>query len=179
LSKHKFSYIDAYNLCGVYLIQKLSKHKSIAVIPGGCNIEEKRKRNHRQKRNRIDYSSIYGTPYVVPLCFGYDNGALFFHSAKEGRKIEILKKNNQVCFEFDIAPEVQSGKTACAWGMKYRSIIGFGEALFVEDPDERRKALDIIMRQYADGDFEYSEKAFKEALVIKVEIESMTGKKSN
>ena len=120
-----------------------------------------------------------GLPYIVPLCFGYDNGALFFHSAKEGRKIEILKKNNQVCFEFDIAPEVHPGKTACAWGMKYRSVIGFGRALFVEDPEERRKALDIIMRQYADGDFKYSDKSFGKALVIKVEIESMTGKKSH
>ena len=120
-----------------------------------------------------------GTPYVVPLCFGYDNGALFFHSAKEGRKIEILKKNNQVCFEFDIAPEVKAGKTACAWGMKYRSVIGFGKASFIEDPAERRKALDVIMRQYADGDFEYSDKSFEKALMIKVEIESMTGKKSN
>ena len=121
-----------------------------------------------------------GLPYIVPLCFGYDNGALFFHSAKEGRKIEILKKNNQVCFEFDIAAEVQpGGRKACAWGMRYRSVIGFGKALFIEDPDERRKALDVIMRQYADGDFEYSEKSFEKALVIKVEIESITGKKSD
>jgi nitroimidazol reductase NimA-like FMN-containing flavoprotein (pyridoxamine 5'-phosphate oxidase superfamily) len=120
-----------------------------------------------------------GLPYIVPLCFGYDNGTLFFHSAKEGRKIEILKKNNQVCFEFDIAPEVQAGKTACAWGMKYRSVIGFGKALFIEDPEGRRKALDVIMRQYADGDFEYSDKAFEEALVIKIGIQSMTGKKSD
>ena len=120
-----------------------------------------------------------GTPYVVPLCFGYGNGALFFHSAKEGRKIEILKKNNQVCFEFDIAPEVKAGKTACAWGMKYRSVIGFGKALFIEDPEERRQALDFIMEQYADGDFEYSDKSFEKALMIKVEISSMTGKKAD
>ena len=120
-----------------------------------------------------------GLPYIVPLCFGYDKDTLFFHSAKEGRKIEILKQNNQVCFEFDIAPEVQPGKTACAWGMKYRSVIGFGKASFIEDQQERRKALDVIMGQYADGDFEYSEKSFEKALVIKVEISSMTGKKSD
>jgi nitroimidazol reductase NimA-like FMN-containing flavoprotein (pyridoxamine 5'-phosphate oxidase superfamily) len=63
--------------------------------------------------------------------------------------------------------------------MKYRSVIGYGRASFVEDPEEKRKALDIIMAQYADGAFEYSEKLFGKALVIKVEIESMTGKKSN
>ena len=85
-----------------------------------------------------------------------------------------------MCFEFDIAPEVQpGGRKACAWGMKYRSVIGFGKALFIEDPEERRRALAVIMRQYGDGDFEYSEKSFEKVLVIKVEIESMTGKKSN
>jgi nitroimidazol reductase NimA-like FMN-containing flavoprotein (pyridoxamine 5'-phosphate oxidase superfamily) len=121
-----------------------------------------------------------GLPYIVPLCFGYDNSTLYFHSAKEGKKIEILKRNNQACFEFDIAPEVQpGGRKACAWGMKYRSVIGFGKALFIEAPEERCRALDIIMGQYADGDFEYSEKSFEKVLVVKVEIESMVGKKSN
>ena len=119
-----------------------------------------------------------GTPYIVPLCFGYKDNSLYFHSAKEGRKIEILKRNNEVCFEFDDNLEVQAGKAACDWGMKYRSVIGYGRASFVEDSEEKRKALDVIMAQYADGVFEYSEKVLGKALVIKVEIESMTGKKS-
>ena len=120
-----------------------------------------------------------GMPYIVPLCFGYKDNSLYFHSAKEGRKIEILKRNNAVCFEFDIDSKIESGKDACAWGMKYRSVIGYGTATLIEDPEEKRKALDVIMAQYADGAFEYSEKAFGKALVIKVEIESMTGKKAN
>ncbi len=119
-----------------------------------------------------------GLPYIVPLCFGYRKNTLYFHSAKQGRKIEILRRNPQVCFEFDVDAHIHSGETACAWGMKYRSVIGFGRASFIDDPEEKRKALDIIMTQYADGTFEYSEKALGKALVIKVEIESMTGKKS-
>ena len=120
-----------------------------------------------------------GSPYIVPLCFGYKDNSMYFHSAKEGRKIEILKRNNDVCFEFDDNLEVQAGKAACDWVMKYRSVIGYGRASFIEDPEEKRKALDVIMAQYADGDFEYSEKLFEEALVIKVDISSMTGKKSD
>ena len=120
-----------------------------------------------------------GTPYIVPLCFGYKDNRLYFHSAKVGRKIEILKRNSEVCFEFDDNVEVQAAKAACDWGMKYRSVIGYGRASFVEDPEEKRNALDVIMAQYADGAFEYSEKEFRKALVIKVEIESITGKKSN
>ena len=117
-------------------------------------------------------------PYVVPLCFGYKDNTLYFHSAGEGQKIQILKRNNRICFEFDGNLEVRAGKGACDWGMQYRSVIGFGSASFIEDDDEKRRALDVIMAQYADGPFEYSEKNFKKALVIKVEIESMTGKKS-
>jgi hypothetical protein len=120
-----------------------------------------------------------GLAYIVPLCFGYKDNSLYFHSAKEGRKIEILKRNDQVCFEFDIDAQIHSGKTACAWGMKYRSIIGYGTASFIEDPEKKRKALDIIMSQYADGEFAYPAKALKEILVIKVEISHMTGKKTD
>ena len=120
-----------------------------------------------------------GSPYIVPLCFGYRSNTLYFHSANEGRKIEILKRNNRVCFEFDIDTQIHAGKTSCAWGMNYRSVIGYGTASFIDDPAEKRKALDIIMRQYADGAFTYSDKTLKKTLVIKVEISSMTGKKSD
>ena len=120
-----------------------------------------------------------GLPYIVPLCFGYREDTLFFHSAREGRKIDILKRNNQVCFEFDINPEIQAGKTACAWGMKYQSVIGFGTASFIKDPVEKQAALDIIMGQYTEGDFKYSAKAVGETQVIKVEISRMSGKKSD
>ena len=120
-----------------------------------------------------------GRPYIVPLCFGYSNNALYFHSAREGKKIEILKKNNHVCFEFDIHPEVKPGKTACAWGMKYRSVIGYGTATLIDDSEQKREALNIIMAQYADGAFEYAQKSFDKMLVIKVDITEMSGKKSD
>jgi hypothetical protein len=120
-----------------------------------------------------------GIAYIVPLCFGYKDNSLFFHSATEGRKIEILKRNHQVCFEFEADTHIQPGKAACDWGMRYRSVIGYGTAGFIEEPDEKRRALDIIMAQYADGAFEYSDKALDKTWVIKVDISHMTGKKSD
>ena len=116
--------------------------------------------------------------YIVPLCFGYKNNSLFFHSAFEGRKIEILKRNNRVCFEFDGDTRISGGKTACAWGMQYRSVIGYGTASFIENAGKKREALDTIMGQYAEGAFEYSAEALDKTLIIKVDISSMTGKKS-
>jgi nitroimidazol reductase NimA-like FMN-containing flavoprotein (pyridoxamine 5'-phosphate oxidase superfamily) len=118
-------------------------------------------------------------PYLVPLCFGYSDGVLYFHSAKEGKKIDILRQNKSVCFEFDIVNGVSTGKTACDWGISYRSVIGFGKAVILENPEEKRGALEIITAQYADKSYSLTDGAVKETQVIRVDIESMTGKQSS
>ena len=117
-------------------------------------------------------------PYVVPLCFGYRNNTLYFHSAPEGRKLDILKKNNRVCFEFDIDSNPEAAEKPCAWAMHYKSVIGFGRATFIEDTQSKRAALNIIFKQYAQAVQPYPEAALKETMIIKVKIEQMTGKKS-
>ena len=117
-------------------------------------------------------------PYVVPLCFGYEDNALYFHCARDGRKLDILRANSNVCFEVDIDCEVVKAGQACDWGMKYKSVIGFGTAVFIEDVELKRKGLDVIMRQYSDGAFEYPVNAIEDIVFIKVEIDSMTGKQS-
>jgi uncharacterized protein len=117
-------------------------------------------------------------PYIVPMCFGYKDNTLFLHSAPKGKKIEILKKNPNVCFEFEILTQIIQSAKACKWGMKYKSVIGFGTAGFIADEDLKRKAFDIIMDQYSDGSFSYEEVSLKSAIIIQVEIHSMTGKQS-
>ena len=118
-------------------------------------------------------------PYVVPVNFGYENNCLYFHSATEGKKIDILRRNNKVCFEMDIDHElVKSEKTPCEWGMKYRSVIGFGKAFVVDDFEEKRMTLNIIRQRYSGDSYEFSENQIKKVAIIKIEIDSMTGKKS-
>lgn len=117
-------------------------------------------------------------PYIVPLCFGYQDRTIYVHGSLTGRKINILQKNQNVCFEFDINTEIIKAKNACEWGMKYQSVIGFGKAFFLEDPQDKRKALNIIMNQYSDRPSQFSEKAISATAVIKIEIASMTGKQS-
>lgn len=117
-------------------------------------------------------------PYIVPLCFGYEDYTLYFHSASQGKKLDLLKKNNRVCFEFDIDQRLKMRDKACEWGMTYKSVVGFGKASFLKDFQIKRNALDIIMRNYADGSFEYSDPEIRNTTVIKVEIEQMTGKAS-
>lgn len=117
-------------------------------------------------------------PYIVPLCFGYTDGLLYFHGAPEGQKINMLRENPNVCFEFDVDVEVVPAETACEWRMRYRSVIGVGTAAFVEELKEKEKALDAILSQYSDGAFSFPEKTLANMSVIRVEIESMTCKES-
>ena len=117
-------------------------------------------------------------PYIVPLCFGYEDDTLYFHSAREGRKLDILRKNNKVCFEFDIDHEIVEADDACKWTMKYHSVIGVGKGSIIEGLESKRKAFNIIMQHYSRNSYEYPDKTIKKIVIIKVEIEYMTGKRS-
>ena len=117
-------------------------------------------------------------PYIIPLNFGYKNKELHFHCAKAGKKIDIIKKNNNVCFEIEVDTELIKGEHACiGWKMHYSSVIGFGKASIIDDPEEKKKSLDIIMNHYTgNSKFDYTEKNIKSVGIIKVVIESITGK---
>ena len=118
-------------------------------------------------------------PYVVPLTYGYADGCLFFHSAREGRKMDVLARNPKVCFEADLVEEWLPAEQPCAWSVRYRSVIGFGRATLVDEPQEKKRALDVIMRHYGGSSYEYTEKALASVAVVKVEVEHMTGKSSH
>jgi hypothetical protein len=119
-----------------------------------------------------------GQPYVVPVCFGYQDNALYFHSAPRGRKLEILRRNDAVCCEFDVDQQIVRGEDACAWDMRYRSVVGFGRASFVEDPGEKKRALDLIVAHYGGEPRAYPETTLVRTTIVKVEIDHMTGKVS-
>lgn len=116
-------------------------------------------------------------PYVVPLCFGYDGEALYFHCAREGRKLDILRRSNRVCFEFDIVEGIAENAQACRWGIRYRSVIGVGTARLVEKTGEKLRALAIIMKQYSEETFTFPDDIVTHTTVIKVTIESISGKR--
>ena len=117
-----------------------------------------------------------GQPYVIPMSFGYQDGAVYFHCAPEGRKIEILRKNPRVCIEFDVDCLLKTGDSACKWGFHFNSAIAFGVAAIIEDYTEKQAGLDIIMRQYSGDVFMYSESAFDKIVVIRVNVTELTGK---
>ena len=117
-------------------------------------------------------------PYVVPLCYGFKDRCLYFHSAASGKKIAILKKNPEVCFEVAIEQQLQTARAACKWGMDYQSVIGYGKVSFIVDPPAKKQALDIILAHYGEPHPAYSEAALGKTVVFKVDIAQMTGKQS-
>jgi hypothetical protein len=90
-------------------------------------------------------------PYVVPVCFGYEDRSVYIHSAPEGKKLVMLEKNPRCCFEVDICGQVIRGDRPCSWGMRYRSVIGYGRAAILTDPDGKKRGLTCIMHHYDCG----------------------------
>jgi nitroimidazol reductase NimA-like FMN-containing flavoprotein (pyridoxamine 5'-phosphate oxidase superfamily) len=116
-------------------------------------------------------------PYIVPVCFGYSDGIIYIHSYLSGKKIDMLKKNPRCCFEVDQFHGIIRDERPCAWGMRYQSVIGFGRAYFLSDSKEKKHGLNCIMRHYGCGMNEFPDDDIKNVSVIRIDIESMTGKK--
>jgi len=80
------------------------------------------------------------TPYIVPMNFGYKENKIFFHTARKGKKIDIIKKNKKVCFEITDSIEILRAEKACNFSTKYRSVIGFGSIKIANNPDEKKSS---------------------------------------
>lgn len=118
-------------------------------------------------------------PYIVPMNYGYEDKCFYFHCAKEGKKLDIIKNNPNVCFELEADTVHSYDEEACKCTMHYKSVIGWGKAEPIEDEKEVLHALNLIMKHYVDKEsFTYTEKALKAVAVFKVEVLEMTGKKS-
>ncbi len=117
-----------------------------------------------------------GEPYLVPLCFGYENRTVYVHSAAQGRKIDIVRNNPSVWLEFTSGVEFVGNPVACRWSLKYRSVMASGRAALIDGREEKRRALAVIMAHYASGTFDFSDKDIDSAAVVKILLEKMTCK---
>jgi nitroimidazol reductase NimA-like FMN-containing flavoprotein (pyridoxamine 5'-phosphate oxidase superfamily) len=121
-------------------------------------------------------------PYIVPLNYGYtyknEKLTLFFHGAKEGRKIEIIKNNNNACFEIDCDTKLIEAEKPFNYSYEFKSIIGFGKIVFPETNEEKTNGLNELMKQQTGKEIKYSytEEELKSVCVYKMEVEEFTGK---
>lgn len=151
--------------------------------------------------------SVFGTialqgedfTYSVPLSIVRDNRTLYFHSAKEGKKTEILRNNPRVCVSFvgdvkvpdflshEELREISKDKLKLGtliskvFTTQYESAMCFGKVEEVLDDEEKIKALKIISQKYTPNKMEFFDKAIeiglKRTAVFKIEIEEFTSKR--
>jgi nitroimidazol reductase NimA-like FMN-containing flavoprotein (pyridoxamine 5'-phosphate oxidase superfamily) len=115
-------------------------------------------------------------PYAVPLSFAYEDGKLFFHSAKAGHKIDAIEHNEKASFSVIAADDVvQSTFTT-----HFRSAIVFGRARVLTEDREKRHALECLAKKYSPDYLEAAgseiDGELKRVCVIELAIEHMTGK---
>ncbi|MDR1416886.1 MAG: pyridoxamine 5'-phosphate oxidase family protein [Prevotellaceae bacterium] len=121
-------------------------------------------------------------PYIIPLNYGYsfENGALtlYFHSAREGKKLEIIKKNNRACFEVDCDGALVEGDKPCNHSYVFKSIIGTGRIMLVSTVAEKRDGLDKLVRHQTGKNevHSFDEKMVEQVIVYKMIVEEFTGK---
>lgn len=122
-------------------------------------------------------------PYIIPMNFGYtyenEKLTLYFHCAHEGKKLDLIRLNPNVCFEMDCCHEIVHHEIACRYTMKYESVIGEGKITILTDAKDKAQALSHVMRKYApDRTFEFENKHTNIVTGLKLEVENFTGKQS-
>lgn len=115
-------------------------------------------------------------PYAVTVNCGYEGGAVFFHCAQEGRKIECLRANGLVSFQAVAEYELVRAGKGCGFTAHYKSVSGFGKARELTDPAEKAAALDVIMAQHDGPKGNYPPEILERTAVVRIDVEEMTGK---
>ena len=152
------------------------------------------RRKERQIKENSDIESIIlrcdvcriafadnNIPYIVTMNFGYvpeGNGILYFHCANEGRKLDMIRKNNHVCFQMDTDHKLYGGEKGCDWGMNFSSIVGYGNISIITEDESKTEGLNAIMLHYgATGEITYNENVMRRTTILRLDITRMTGKK--
>ena len=133
-----------------------------------------------QVYGRLATSGKDNIPYITPVNYAYKNDAIYIHCAIKGRKLNNISENPEVCFEISAPGNLYISERACGFAMRFWSILVSGKGELVQGLDEKRSALDAIMKKYA-GNFEYTEPTDEDlgkVNVIKINIESISGKLS-
>jgi nitroimidazol reductase NimA-like FMN-containing flavoprotein (pyridoxamine 5'-phosphate oxidase superfamily) len=118
-------------------------------------------------------------PYVVPVSYGYDGAALYFHTAPVGLKIEFLEANPTACFEVEHEVRVVADPDrACRWSMSYYSVIGRGTVREVVDRAGKARGLNCVMRHYSGREWPFEEPELDGTRVWQLAVEEIRGKRS-
>ena len=119
-------------------------------------------------------------PYVVPMNYGYtmEEGklTLYLHSAMAGKKLDMIRSNRKVFFEMDCNWQPFEGEKPCQYGLSYSSVMGRGTAVIVEDVEEKKKAMSLLMKTQTEKDFSFEDRLVSVVAVIRIDVAEYTAK---
>ena len=124
--------------------------------------------------------AVNDEPYVVPMNYGYkmEDGrlTLYLHSAVKGKKLDMIRANPKVFFSMDCDRMPFEGRVPCQYGLVYSSIMGRGTATLVEDVEEKKQAMSLLMKTQTGGDFTFEDRLVTIVTVIRIDVAEYTAK---
>ena len=124
--------------------------------------------------------AVDNEPYVVPMNYGYafegEKLVIYLHSSVRGKKLDMIQANPKVFFEIDCDIRPFEGKLPCQYGVSYSSVMGKGIARIVDDVEQKKQAMTILMKTQTGKDFLFDDKLVSVVAVIRVDVESYTAK---
>ena len=124
--------------------------------------------------------ALDGEPYVVPMNYGYtmedDRLVLYLHSAVRGRKLDMIRANSKVYFTVDCDLQPFEGRVPCQYGLSYSSLAGRGTATLVEDVEEKKKAMSLLMKTQTGKDFTFEDRLVSIVAVIRIDVSEYSAK---
>ena len=153
----------------------------------GMTKRERQITDEKQIREILDTAKILhlglavdNEPYVVPMNYGYtmEDGklVLYLHSAVRGKKLDMIRENPRVFFEMDCDLVPFEGKVPCQYGIAYSSLMGRGTARIIEDVEEKKKAMSILMKTQTEKDFLFEDRLVSIVAVIRIDVLEYTAK---
>ena len=119
-------------------------------------------------------------PYVVPMNYGYtlegEKLVLYLHSAVQGKKLDMMRANPKVFFELECDLQPFEGRLPCQYGCAYSSVMGRGEARLVDDVEEKKKAMSILMKTQTGKDFSFEDRLVSIVTVVRIDVAQYTAK---
>ena len=124
--------------------------------------------------------AVDNEPYVVPMNYGYtfEDGKLvvYLHSAVRGKKLDMIRANPRVFFEIDCDLVPFDGVLPCQYGLAYSSIMARGTARIVEDVEEKKRAMTVLMKTQTGKDFTFEDRLVSMVAVTRIDVEEYTAK---
>ena len=153
----------------------------------GMTKRERQITDEKQIRHILDTAKVLhlglavnNEPYVVPMNYGYtleeDKLVLYLHSAVRGKKLDMIRANPNVFFEIDCDLMPFEGKVPCQYGLVYSSIMGRGKATLVEDVEEKKQAMTLLMKTQTGKDFTFEDRLVSIVAVIRIDVTEYTAK---